>query len=565
MINKNIITYILTGLIIVFSLMLVSCSGTTLRDKEAAQPGSFSFIYMGDSQSDPETGDYEAWGQLLQQAADDETRPSFVMIGGDLVNDGNDQEEWDAFFNAGKPVFDKISLYPAMGNHDNSELYKTIFDLPQNGPEGKEEAFYSFDYGNAHFTVLDSNDMGSADPEDIEWLERDLSDTEKKYKIVMFHHPAYPAVDIPKDMSRAETIREHFVPVMEDAGVDLVLCGHQHVYMRTFPLKNGKRNGEGIVYLMGTSGGKQYNPGSYEYSACSIGNQPVYSIITVNDSGIYIKTKDAEGYVLDSTEPLEITEEQRSLTITVKGDVQNGEKVFTLQEMSAYPDSGFFHIYSTINNWPTFRLYAAKGITVRSILDAAGVLETAQVITFRSDDSYEVSFTREQLLEQQHYYFPEGDEGSDDMKEKVEPIIAFEYKEGSDKMSEIKPDNLCLIIGQRNPSEHTNPAFVENISEIIISEQEPEIWEPASTFPVQGKIAKGETVKLQHKYPGLVKLHYTTDGSDPTELSPIYNPSTYQPELNVPLKITEDTIIKVLVCGYGKENSEISTFAFDTE
>lgn len=565
MINKNIIKYISTGLIIIFSLVFVSCSGTALQDKETARSESFSFIYMGDTQSDPETGDYKAWGLMLQQAAADETKPSFIMIGGDLVNDGSDQEEWGAFFKAGKPVFDNMRLYPAMGNHDNSELYKAIFDLPANGPEGKEEAFYSFDHGDAHFTVMDSNYMGSADPEIIEWLKGDLSDTDKKYKIVMFHHPAYPAVDIPKDISRAETIREYFVPVMEDAGVDLVLCGHQHVYMRTFPLKNGKRNNEGIVYLMGTSGGKQYSPGSYDYAACSIGDQPVYSVITVNDAGIFIKTKNAKGDVLDSTEPPEIKEEQRSLTVTLKGDVQNGEKVFTLQELSEYPNSGFSHIYSTINNWPSFRLYAAKGITVRSILDAAGVLETAQVITFRSEDSYEISFTKGQLLEQQQYYFPKGEEGSDEAKEKVEPIIAYEYKEGSDKMGEIKPGSLCLIIGQRNPYEHTNPAFVENISEIIISEQKPEIWEPASTFPAQGKIAKGETVKLQHKYFGLVKLHYTTDGSDPTELSPMYNPSTYQPELNVPIKITGDTIIKVLVCGYGKENSEISTFAFDAE
>jgi hypothetical protein len=59
--------------------------------------------------------------------------------------------------------------------------------------------------------------------------------------------------------------------------------------------------------------------------------------------------------------------------------------------------------------------------------------------------------------------------------------------------------------------------------------------EAATTFPTEGRIAAGESVKLQHKFSGLVKLHYTLDGTDPTELSPMYNPSTYQPELNLPI------------------------------
>ncbi len=86
-------------------------------------------------------------------------------------------------------------------------------------------------------------------------MEQDLSQTDKTYKIVMFHHPAYPAIEIPKDSQRAEVIRKNFVPVMERGGVDLVLGGHQHVYMRTHPLRDGQRSENGIVYLMGYSGG----------------------------------------------------------------------------------------------------------------------------------------------------------------------------------------------------------------------------------------------------------------------------------------------------------------------
>jgi predicted MPP superfamily phosphohydrolase len=554
-------------LVVIFLIFLTGCVST--QEKPAINNNNFikefSFIYMGDSQADPDTGDYTAWGRLLQQAANDESQPAFIMIGGDLVNDGNNQDEWDAFFTSGGEALERLKLYPAMGNHDNTDLYKAIFDLPDNGPEGKEEAFYSFDYGDAHFTVMDSNVMGAANQEDIEWLKKDLSQTDKTYKIVMFHHPAYIAVDIPKDAMRAEVIQDAFVPIMEEAGVDLVMSGHQHVYMRTYPLRNGKPNSEGIVYLIGTSGGKQYTPCRYDYMSCSIGGQPVYSIITVNETGILIETRDAAGNVLDSTKEPTLSEEQAALTITVKGDGINEEKELTLGELSAIPNSGFQHVYSTVNTWPTPKFYAAKGIKLHSILEAAGVLDTAQVITFRSPDSYEITFTREQLLEQPRYYYPKVREGIADSAEPVYPIIAYEYKEGSDDMKEIKPDDPCLIIGQTNPLEQTNPAFVVNVSEIIVSNEEAQIWEPAATFPKEGKIAVGESVKLQHKYFGLVKLHYTLDGTDPTEFSQIYNISCYQPELNVPITITDDTVIKVLVTGYGKKNSEITTFTFDAQ
>jgi 3',5'-cyclic AMP phosphodiesterase CpdA len=289
----------LQGRFLLFTYLLLLClflfAGCTIQETDS----SFSFIYMGDSQADPETGDYKQWGQLLRSAAEDESKPAFVMIGGDLVNDGSNQQEWDAFFESGGEVFKHLPLYPAMGNHDNNELYKEIFELPENGPAGKEEAFYSFDHGDVHFTVMDSNVMGAANPEDIEWLKKDLSNTDRTYKIVMFHHPAYPAVDIPKDIMRAETIRQEFIPIMETEGVNLVLSGHQHVYMRTHPIKNRVIDENGIIYLIGVSGGKQYTPDTYDYIDCTVGNQPVYSIISIDKEGISIKTKNKEGKLLD--------------------------------------------------------------------------------------------------------------------------------------------------------------------------------------------------------------------------------------------------------------------------
>jgi len=251
---------------------------------------------------------------------------------------------------------------------------------------------------------------------------------------------------------------------------------------------------------------------------------------------------------------------QDAQEISVSGDGIDGELTFTLPELKAMQDAVFEHVYSTINNWPAAKFYAARGIRVATVLKAAGVLETAKLITFRSNDSYEVTLTRRQLLEDEQFYFPSVESGSGEGAEKVEPILAYEFKEGSSDMAKTMPEEFCLIIGQRNYAEHTNPALVENIKEIVVSAAPPEKWQQAGIFPVSGRVSAGDSIKLQHPEFGLVKLFYTVDGSDPTEMSAMYNPSTYQPELNKPIVFNESAVLKVLVTGYGREDSDIAVF-----
>lgn len=251
---------------------------------------------------------------------------------------------------------------------------------------------------------------------------------------------------------------------------------------------------------------------------------------------------------------------QAEQSITVSGDGIDGEVTFTLSELATMPDAVYEHVYSTINNWPAVKCYAARGIRVSTLLEAAGVLDTASVITFRSYDSYEITLTRRQLLLDGQFFFPSVAEGSNEGAERVQPIIAYEFKEGSDDMAKTVPDEFCLIIGQRNCLEHTNPAFVENLKEIVVSSAQPEKWQAAGIFPTSGCIPVGESIKLQHPDFGLVKMFYTLDGSEPTELSVMYNPSTYQPELNKPIVFNESAVLKVLVTGFGREDSDVSAF-----
>ena len=95
-------------------------------------------------------------------------------------------------------------------------------------------ANFSFDYGNAHWTVLDSNPyVDWTDPELRAWVERDLAAAkDATWRFVAFHHP-------PFNSSRAHFGDQRMrvlVDLFEAGRVDVVWSGHVHNYQRTFPL-----------------------------------------------------------------------------------------------------------------------------------------------------------------------------------------------------------------------------------------------------------------------------------------------------------------------------------------
>ncbi len=266
----------------------------------AAAGDNFSFLYMGDVQEG-----FDSWGEMLEKVYKDHPGLKFGLLGGDLVDNGSSIEEWQQFFTVASPVFNQIPLMPAAGNHDNTELFWSAFALPRNGPEGYEEKFYSFDYGNCHITVLNSNFMGAPGIGDydklINWLQNDFKDSEQRWKLVVFHHPPYPVV---YDW-RAEHLQNNWVPFLEQCGADMVLVGHQHVYMRTKPLLDGaiQADGEGIVYIMGNAGTKHYGPGpDYDYIAKQLAYVSNYQIINIDGDTLTLTAKDAGGNVIDSYE-----------------------------------------------------------------------------------------------------------------------------------------------------------------------------------------------------------------------------------------------------------------------
>jgi hypothetical protein len=258
----------------------------------AADTESFSFLYMGDVQSG-----YTAWGNMLDSVYEAYPEIRFALLGGDLTDNGHDKNEWGKFLDAAKGVFCQIPVMPTMGNHDGL-MYQEFFELPDNGPAGLKQEYYSFDYGDAHFVILNSNNNTSAAAK--QWLQQDLETTDKKWKFVMFHHPAYPATFDYKGIDKS--ICENWVSILEQNGADMVFVGHQHVYMRTHPIFQGevKSDSYGIVYVMGNAGSKTYaGGGGFPYIA-SERTGSNYQVIDLDGDVLTLTSREASGELIET-------------------------------------------------------------------------------------------------------------------------------------------------------------------------------------------------------------------------------------------------------------------------
>ncbi len=267
-----------------------------------ATPTDFTFTYMGDAQTD-----LDDWGDTLGRAFGKFPESAFYILAGDLVNRGHDRDDWDSFFHNAEGVFDRRAFVPVLGNHEVLEgkpptLYLSFFNLPQSGPPSIEpERAYAFEYGNALFVILDSN----LDPKlQTRWLDEQLGRSQATWKFVSFHHPVYA--------SHPERNHEHLLrewaPVFDRHGVDMVLQGHDHAYLRTHAMHGNERvdhptiEKRGTYYVVSVSGTKFYPQASgRDYTAVALERTPTYQIIRIQvaEDRLHYRAFDDEGKVRD--------------------------------------------------------------------------------------------------------------------------------------------------------------------------------------------------------------------------------------------------------------------------
>lgn len=219
-------------------------------------------------------------------------KPNFILHTGDLVGGGYRLATWDRqFFWPLFDVIDHIPLFSALGNHENSRKnYFSFFSLPHN------EAYYSFDYGNSHFTVLDSNIEYKQGSEQYEWLEEDLRTADKLWKFVVFHHPPYSSGRHKSSLQ----IRDAWTPLFNKYKVDMVFTGHDHLYERTYPIAAAlSEDKHPITYVVTGGGGASLY--KIEKRIWTAEGTSIYHfcVVEIDGESLVLTAKSIDGRVID--------------------------------------------------------------------------------------------------------------------------------------------------------------------------------------------------------------------------------------------------------------------------
>jgi len=284
------------------------------------------------------------------------------------------------------------------------------------------------------------------------------------------------------------------------------------------------------------------------------------------------------GSGLNVTEPVNITQEQLCGQEPLPIELQN---IYGQEYLEQHDEW-----YSTINTWPTKNWYRGKGVRLSELLKTAGGLnDQARHIRFTSTDGFTTAYSIHTILEAPRYRFPNfmdtgpyghliGD-ASDPAP--VETIIAYSIIY-SDVLDEIWNDSWMsgntanlLMFGQQAVTQQTNAQFAQYLKKIEVFTEPLTQWQEPTTSVTPGKVPAGTRVELKSQYNDEDKVHYTLDGSNPTVESPMYNWIASRwwssrleelDEINRPIEITGNTIIKAFVTGPGRENSDIATFEY---
>lgn len=339
------------------------------------------FVAFGD-------GGADSWEQREVAYRASLARPDYVMVTGDIAYyKGLMSDYLDKFFpiynndvaspSTGAPLLRSTPFLVAPGNHDLLErdldqfpdalAYYLVWSLPLNGPlvepgspssptlrgsaphrqtflERAGPAYprmanYSFDCGDVHWTVLDTNPYANwSEPALRSWLEQDLAAAQKApWRFVAFHQPPFHSSKTHSDEQRTRVLATLF----EQYRVNIVFCGHIHNYQRSYPLRfvpeadadgraavepsghvkgrwtldkvfDGKSQTrpDGVIYLVtGAGGARLYNQDQHDdasswedFTARFVSNIHSLTVVDVDAARLTVRQVSGDGKELDRFE-----------------------------------------------------------------------------------------------------------------------------------------------------------------------------------------------------------------------------------------------------------------------
>jgi hypothetical protein len=257
----------------------------------------FRFALWGDSRSGT-----DRFRSLLSEIIN--RRPNIVLTVGDLVDEGGKYSQWGSMFFT--PAYDLIKNtchFAAKGDHEYygggiDHWYEDFFSNPNIA--GHSKTYYSFNYGNSHFIVLNNiwdtygtiRSPFNPGSQQHTWLMADLASPACQaadWVFVFFHRPPWSQTG---GYSCPKT-QEYLVPILSGHPVDMVFMGHSHNYQRY--------DTGGVHYVISGGGGTGlYSMGS-EWDFIEITHRAHHFCqVDIDGRTLAFKAVDAGGMVIDS-------------------------------------------------------------------------------------------------------------------------------------------------------------------------------------------------------------------------------------------------------------------------
>ncbi len=240
--------------VVFIGLVLLVVVGCNRSPKKAAvtEEVEFSFAFLTDIHLQPEKNAVAGFQKAIESV--NRLNPDFVITGGDLVMDVLDQTHGraDSLYALYKEVSSEFNMpvYNSVGNHEVYGWHRDEEGIELHPDFGKKmyenklgERFYSFDHKDWHFIILDAiyrgeggHYIGKIDQEQLEWLKKDLSQTDRQTPIAISVH--IPFITSRTQLSRGSmaanseggviTNSLEVLQLFREYNLKLVLQGHLH-------------------------------------------------------------------------------------------------------------------------------------------------------------------------------------------------------------------------------------------------------------------------------------------------------------------------------------------------
>ena len=272
--------------------------------------GSFTFINLADSQAKSED-EARLAASTFDIARATVKNADFMMLNGDVVDTGMKEEEWGWVMDAAVKSLYHLPLMAVSGNHDeDSQSFYEHFNVePAEGSSTAAGVYFSFDYENTHFIMLNTNEdspeYANFTPRQIAWMKADAAAARERgvdWQIAVMHKGPYTTSNhaTDSDIMEENGVRSLVAPILAEMGVDLVLQGHDHIYALSKPINEKGEAQEPEMLSLDYEGSAiphMKNPRGVVYMVPNTAGPKVYyknKDITAKDAAYYDKFVYAE-------------------------------------------------------------------------------------------------------------------------------------------------------------------------------------------------------------------------------------------------------------------------------